>query len=80
MTNYKENYKQTEWEILYRLPTTGSKVYTTHIDASSEEDALKDFQTEHSNAIRVGNIKRSPIKLFPIKEQCFLEHEKDGVR
>ena len=62
-----------EWEVLYRLPTTGSKVYTTHINGSTKEDVMKVFQTEHSNGILVGNIKKSPVKLFPIKEQCFLD-------
>ena len=57
-----------DWEVLYRLPTTQSKVYTTHINGSSKEDFMKVFQTEHSKGIIVDNIKKSPVKLFPIIE------------
>lgn len=65
---------KTEWEVVYKLPDTGTKKYLTYITALTAEDATQVFKKEHPNAIRCGNAKRCSIKLFPInKEQCYLQ-------
>ena len=55
-----------------QTPYNSIKGFHNTFKRSTKEDLMKVFQTEHSKGIIVGNIKNIPVKLFPIKEQCFL--------